>query len=767
MYGSITTIHMNYSGIKTYGFILGDDNKSYFFHKSNLQNCNINQLQEGDAVEFTPGPNPRNPQKMVANDVRKRATTSSAKHQYSRPGIHPKFDLDRFNEDEQIIIKALGKALFCTNSGDDIFYLGCNYRYFLIKPTEDYEVNFSLQREIPVVFSDYNEFDHRCLDVASKVAKVVPASLRLDRSCQIVICNDNSFKEKLDSLLRDSNLTSVVIPFTYGEFLKNQMNSSKIMDRFRNYLFDADLFTTSRPIKNDVFFFGRRDFALDIATKCKNSSYLCGVFGLRRSGKTSMLYAIQRQLESSGCRVVFIPCQEKLNTLNWKNALYQVTDEVCKVLDFPYKELSAKTEYEDDGANVFGADMDTMLEGQSTPIVLMFDEIEAITFGVGKSDSPWYDGSSYIHFWNILRGYCTRPQSKVSIVIAGTNPMINETPIIGDGKSPNPMFQQLSSSNQGSYLRPFDIPSTKYMIDTLGGYMGIKFNDSIPGKLVEDCGGHPYLIRLLCGQIYKYVREKGYDRPFQVSKGVYESVREEFEKSNEAISFYLMILEILQSSYPREYDALKILATDGDRQLSRVLGNAEIIHLTGYGLIEKNGDHFAIRFDTVKRFLQNKYRFERVGLSIEEQALEINTRMNDCELRLRALVRRSLNAHRNSLNPKQAFLDAMNVLPNITQKQRDEATQMTYRDLFDPTINGACYFLVIVTIIEKNFEQVFSSYFVESKSVVIDILKNRFNRYRKIPAHPIDDAAKNWSDQDFDQFRKDMLWLEGILQENE
>lgn len=44
------------------------------------------------------------------------------------------------------------------------------------------------------------------------------------------------------------------------------------------YRFDSDLFTTSQPIINDVCFFGRRDYALDVATKCKNSSYLyCSV----------------------------------------------------------------------------------------------------------------------------------------------------------------------------------------------------------------------------------------------------------------------------------------------------------------------------------------------------------------------------------------------------------------------------------------------------------------------------------------------------------
>ena len=209
------------------------------------------------------------------------------------------------------------------------------------------------------------------------------------------------------------------------------------------------------------------------------------------------------------------------------------------------------------------------------------------------------------------------------------------------------------------------------------------------------------------------------------------------------------------------------MATNGDEQLSRVLDNPQIVHLTGYGLIEKNGNRFAIRFDTVKRFLQGKYAFERTGLSYKEQALEINTRMNDCELRLRALVRRALNAHKRELGPKQAVLNAMDAHPKVTESQKQFAAGLEYRDLFDTTVNRACYFLVLVIIIEQNYDVAFSTLFDEEKSYVIDALKNRFNRYRQIPAHPIDEDAKNWSDENFHQFREDMIWLERILTDNE
>ena len=66
-----------------------------------------------------------------------------------------------------------------------------------------------------------------------------------------------------------------------------------------------------------------------------------------------MLYAIQRQLENAGCSVVFIPCQEEMETLGWKSALYRVTEDIRRVLGLDPAILASDAEYEADGANVF------------------------------------------------------------------------------------------------------------------------------------------------------------------------------------------------------------------------------------------------------------------------------------------------------------------------------------------------------------------------------------------------------------------------------
>ena len=51
---------------KGFGFILAEDGVEYFFHKSALQNVQIEDLTEGREVEFDPGEGTKGPR---AEDV--------------------------------------------------------------------------------------------------------------------------------------------------------------------------------------------------------------------------------------------------------------------------------------------------------------------------------------------------------------------------------------------------------------------------------------------------------------------------------------------------------------------------------------------------------------------------------------------------------------------------------------------------------------------------------------------------------------------------
>lgn len=764
MKGSVSSLKTNQNGHRTYGFIYcDDDQQEYFFHKSELRNCNIHQIEEGDVVEFT---TQTSNGKVQAVGIRKKYQ-SEPKANIANPGINPNVNLKIYNEDEQRIISFLKKTFYVTSGGDEFSLASSTYRYCLIKPTDYFVQTFQMSREIVVVFTDYVHFEPRSLDAASYVYRTIGSQLRLDRGIQVLICHDNTIEEKLSNLLRDNNVNSIVIPFTYDELLDKHADSNLIKDRFRKYLFDTDLFLTSKPIQNDIFFFGRRDLVHDIVSKCKNNTN-CGVFGLRRSGKTSVLFAVQALLKQQGYPTVFVPCESDLSSLDWRTALCRLVHDIYKELNFDVSVIDDEKYQSFDTVIYFERDLYDALKELTMPITIMFDEIEAITFGVSQgedSQNLWLDSDSFIQFWNTIKGYYSKYPKQLSLLVAGTNPMINEVPIIGKKKTPNPMYRTLSESNQGAYLPAFTNDDTKHMVNTLGGYMGIQFNEYAVSRLTSDCGGHPYLMRILCSHINKYIRNNNIARPMFVTQAIYDKAIPEFEKSSEATGFFWMILNILMTNYPKEFETLKVLALQGDSIVSQIQEKEALFHLIGYGLIENNQNNYAIKYNTITRFLRGKYRFERVGLSIEEQKSEIQLRVNNAEIQLRKLVKNILLAVYGAKKAKECVINAMQANYAIDSRDITNAESYELSQLFDTSINKM-YFSVLRTIIIDNLST-FSNVFEGCSVDMIRDNLNTINISRRCPDHSYTEDAENWTWDDFLKFRESITWLENILKDYE
>ena len=741
----------------SYGFINGDDNNEYYFNKNGLINCTIYQLSEGDRVGFDITVQPDQKRDMAIN-IRKKDKINNEERAVVTPGIHPSFKFDNFNDDEIKIINNLKTVLYLTNGGDPISLYNSLFRYILTKPTETFALTFNLSREIVVVFADYVSFEPRSLDVAQQVCKQYP-KLRLDRSIQILISSDINIEKKLAALFKDTNLDSIVIPFSYKELLTNATESF-ILNRFRKYLFDIDLFSSVKPIENDLFFFGRRDFAFDIANKCKNNIH-SGIFGLRRSGKTSLLYAIKRLLSNDNYPTIYIPCQSKLSKSSWQIALYEIIKDVCAETGYHQCNLHSKKSYmEDNAAVVFEEDFTLLFQNTQKPIVLMFDEIEAITFDVPGNHEQWLNGEGFTSLWNAIRGYYSKYPHNMSVVIAGTNPMINEIPVIQNDIT-NPMYGQLSKANQGAYLLPFTFIDTKNMVNTLGGYMGLKFDDDVCLALTKDCGGHPYLIRLLCSFINRQLKSQNVTRPKTIKLQSYSKHLSQFEESTDATGFYLMILNILVTSYPKEFNVLKEIALNGDEYVSKFVDDRALMHLLGYGLIDKDDERYNIKFETISRYLLGKYKYERLNLTIEEQKAEISYRLNTAEMSLRNLIRTTLQITKGDDDAKNIVIQAMQKHNAINSNDVNKAKSMSLSQIFDPSINKL-YFSLLSEIIINNYP-LFSNVFIGES---INTINNHFtvlNRARRVPDHSYTQNAEGWGIEDFKQYRKSIAWLESIL----
>lgn len=715
-----------------FGYINGHDGVEYYFHKSALVNCTIYDLYEGDLVEFD---YVRDAKGISAYNLRKLDGVQVDKNGNTHPGINPLICLDHFGKLEKNIIDKLSETFYVTNGGSVLQIGQSIYKYCLVKPTSIFTEQFNLQREIAVIFSDYSSFEPRTLDALSQVIiQKQRSNLRIERICNILISSDTKIESNIRDLLKNDLDMQVIIPFTYNEFSSTDWTSNKLLNRFRDFFFDRDLFALSAPIQKDLYFFGRRDYVQNLVNRALSGEH-SGVFGLRRSGKTSVLYAIGRALTRSDIACCFFDCQ-KYHMSRWHELLF----EVALQLKESYKAniLLVKEKYTEKQATAqFHDDLNKILPNDNIT-VLLFDEIEHLTFGIAMSNH-WQKENDYIFFWQAIRSYYQTSPNKIAIIIAGTNPKINETPIVNGYD--NPMYQQLTND---TYLPAFDLTHTSEMINKLGNYMGLFFNEEVCNLLTIDFGGHPFLIRRVCSSVNKYIIDRGLSKPCSIDKAIYNVVKDTFTQ-NEADKFCELILHVLMQSYLNEFSLLKKIAlndTDVD------IDNTIISHLIGYNLITYTNSIYDFKIEVVRRYLQKHFKYERENLSEEEKRTEISIRRNKCEQALRKLIKTQLLVKYNR-NTVCAV-----VLQSLETKNRSIKSTLSYDDLFDPSKNEI-YFTDLINIIKKNWE-CFGNYFACKKQVAISHLT--IINGSRADCHAID-----IDDMEFNSFRSSITWLENLL----
>ncbi|MDR3591564.1 MAG: hypothetical protein P4N41_18060 [Negativicutes bacterium] len=661
----------------------------------------------------------------------------------TNPGIHPTVKLEGFSKDEQAIITYFAEQWYVTRH----FILSMarsKYKAILIKPVEHYKERFNIEREIIVVFSEYDCFEPRSLDAIAEVSKLCQ-DLRLEEICSILISKDSHIVKKIRDLLKSNQESQIIIPFSYEELLNNVRNKHYIVNCFEANFYSRDLFAFESPLRKDLYFFGRTDEVHSLLNR--HLSYEnSGVFGLRKTGKTSILYGLQRALLRKNGISVWVDC-EVLHFKRWNQALYYIAGELhknngikAKYTEEDYQESKAFESFENSLLTIYKA------KGKRS-ILIIFDEIEHITFGISPSEH-WRNGSDFVKFWQVIRATFQKHNNLFTYVIAGTNPMCVEKPSING--IDNPIYSQIPFD---SYIGQFNFEQTKEMVSKLGGYMGLLFSDNICSLLTQDYGGHPFLIRHVCSTINRMVTEAKLIKPVKISRSFYEKAKPIFDQER-GQKYSEMILEVLEKYYSDEFCMLERLAV-GDMEFFNEFArtsNSYTAHLIGYGILEKEIDDYDFKIDTLKRYLIDKNKYIRLNLTNAEKQAEINSRRNKVEPALRKIVRTQLKAILGEEEAKKAVLNKYS--DNIKRK----ASSLAYNDLFDPN-KHEIYFDDLRLLMNRYWENCFRNLFetdvekFNSRMVLI-------NMYRKGDCH-----AADISDADMESFRGNMAWLEEKIKE--
>lgn len=279
------------------------------------------------------------------------------------------------------------------------------------------------------------------------------------------------------------------------------------------YMPGADLFNDRNAISDSLSFYGRSNL-LNVLEQDLSRFQSVGIFGLRKSGKTSVLL----QLAMSMCRypVVHIDLQPFAGKTRYGveifNHILQGLSSLTQAdnnspLEFPLFDDSLPTSsLTTEFMRRFQQLSERLFKlGYDKPAVVFLDEIERILPSTLDSSD---DVKQSIEEFNALFGTfraLNQEQHLLSLLVADLHPdcnNINHWHI--PGVPTNPVYQFFKEV----FVKPFVEEDTGTMLAQIAQLMGIKFEQGIVQQIHQLSGGHPFIARQLASLICNRVTNK-------------------------------------------------------------------------------------------------------------------------------------------------------------------------------------------------------------------------------------------------------------------
>lgn len=456
-------------------------------------------------------------------------------------------------------------------------------KVFFLSPEDHYKESYGFENEVLLVYSPYDRMEPRTLQAIEQIFSSSPAKGRVETLNYFLISDSANVKEWLDSYISSRQETRIIVPFTKNEVINAKADNWFLRNKLNNHFFGRDLFNYSLPLAEDTYFFGRQSILMEYFDAIRRNENKA-IFGLRKTGKTSLLFKLKRMCESEfNTSVFYYDCKlPHIRKVRWYELLKDIANEIANQYGFQnnpdYTEINASKYFYELIQNVYN---------KGHKICLMFDEIEFISF-IAQKDKHWKE--DYLEFWQTFWS-CQSQFKCLSYIIAGVNPSVIEIDLI-DGIQ-NPLFGIVPHK----YLTGFNIDELKIMLKKLGKRMGLTFNQDVIIGIKNWYGGHPLLTRQACSTINSFLSEK-HKKPITIDDKMFIDIRQLIDQeltfySNHAISE-------IREFYPDEYFMLELLSTRQELDFKELsLDSNNIKHLCSYELIRRENNKLLINIPVI------------------------------------------------------------------------------------------------------------------------------------------------------------------------
>lgn len=264
---------------------------------------------------------------------------------------------------------------------------------FLLSPDKSLTTMFGFDDEILLVYSPFAKIEPRTIQAIEQAFTQQPFRSRANPLAFIILTESVDAYQWVEKYLVDHPQFRTPVILNKEELLNNKLSRWYVRNKLSQQLFTRDIFDYQLPLDSDMYFFGRGkivDEFVDSARKAQNR----GLFGLRKTGKTSLLFKVRRVLEESGiATVLYIDCKRHdIRSRRWDSLLTYLTERILTAFSKKsdmFRKLSPVERFERVIREI----------GGSKNICLIFDEIEYITpFAV--LDTHWK--VDFTNLWQIL-----------------------------------------------------------------------------------------------------------------------------------------------------------------------------------------------------------------------------------------------------------------------------------------------------------------------------------------------------------------------------
>lgn len=445
--------------------------------------------------------------------------------------------------------------------------------YFLL-PLQHYKESFGFENEILLAYSPYGKMEPRALQAIEQFFSASPAKGRVETINYFLISDDVGVSEWLDAYVSSKQEAKIIVSFSKKEITDHKGDGWFLRNKLSNSFFGRDLFNYSLPLVEDTYFFGRQATAMEYFDAIRRSENK-GIFGLRKTGKTSLLFKVKRLCETEGSLLVhYLDCkQPHIRKSRWFELLEDIASHIKTELsiqgDYDFSEKKASKSF---------VDLIKVANSKNKRVCLMFDEVEYISF-ISPKDPHWKD--DYLEFWQTL--WSSQSQFKcLSLILAGVNSSVVETDLVE--KVQNPLFGIVPNK----YLTGFTIEECRVMLRKLGRRMGINFDIASCDAIRNWYGGHPLLVRQACSTLNSFLSENQ-DRPFSINCEIFEKHKNGIDTE---LTFYSdHAVSEIREFYPDEYYMFELLATGQELKFNERAKNSQNLkHLLSYQIIKEAGD---------------------------------------------------------------------------------------------------------------------------------------------------------------------------------